>query len=124
MPPATSPQIRHFKSTDKMALNALGTGTWVTELGTTGVKSEYTGGMFEKDATSDPVNNKNGATQSEWKYIISGEWHIRTDTGKDIIARVGDVVFVPKGAIFSSSPSPFRAFFVASRSSKPHLAKL
>ncbi|KAL7418906.1 hypothetical protein Q5752_006590 [Cryptotrichosporon argae] len=112
---SSAPLVRIFSDVANAELINSKTGAWVSQdMGSAEVNDKpYTGGMFAKDehavdveTTSMPVN--------EWKFIMDGEWHM-IQNGERLVAKKGDVVFVPKGAAFTSLKNPFKAFFVTNR---------
>ncbi|GAA6024008.1 hypothetical protein JCM10207_006852 [Rhodosporidiobolus poonsookiae] len=62
---------------------------------------------FYKDHGSEPEFSVT-YPDDEFKYITEGELKVRQD-GKEIIGRVGDVVYIPAGAHFTIIPSKFSA---------------
>ncbi|WWC63931.1 uncharacterized protein I303_106536 [Kwoniella dejecticola CBS 10117] len=115
----TDKRIQIFHDVNQMPLVNTKPGAWVCDLGSAEIsENPYTGGIFVKDELAEDLDSASFPV-NEWKYILEGEWHM-VQEGKKLIARPGDVVFVPKGAAFLSLKNPFKAFFVTNRGGVQH----
>ncbi|WWC91105.1 uncharacterized protein L201_006046 [Kwoniella dendrophila CBS 6074] len=112
-------QIQIFQGVNSLPLVNTKPGAWVCDLGSAEISDNpYTGGIFVKDELAEDLDSDSFPV-NEWKYILEGEWHM-IQNGKKLIAKPGDVVFVPKGAAFLSLKNPFKAFFVTNRGGVDH----
>ncbi|WWC98072.1 hypothetical protein V866_004962 [Kwoniella sp. B9012] len=115
----TGPLIQIFPSVNSLPLVNTKPGAWVCDLGSAEISDQpYTGGIFVKDELAQDLDSDSFPV-NEWKYILEGEWHM-VQNGRKLIAKPGDVVFVPKGAAFLSLKNPFKAFFVTNRGGVDH----
>ncbi|OCF56367.1 hypothetical protein L486_06310 [Kwoniella mangroviensis CBS 10435] len=115
----TGSLIQIFPSVNSLPLVNTKPGAWVCDLGSAEISDQpYTGGIFVKDELAQDLDSDSFPV-NEWKYILEGEWHM-VQNGKKLIAKAGDVVFVPKGAAFLSLKNPFKAFFVTNRGGVNH----
>ncbi|KAK8869438.1 hypothetical protein IAR55_000002 [Kwoniella newhampshirensis] len=113
------PLIQIWHGADKMPLINIKAGSWVFDMGTSEVnENQYTGGIFIKDEFAVDLKN-DSFPGNEWKYILEGEWHM-IQNGEKLVAKPGDVVFLPKGTAFQSLKNPFKAFFVTNRGAQEH----
>ncbi|WRT69163.1 uncharacterized protein IL334_006147 [Kwoniella shivajii] len=116
---SSKPLVQVFHDVNALPLVNVKPGASVCDLGSAKVSDQpYTGGIFVKDELAEDLDSDSFPV-NEWKYIIEGEWHM-VQNGEKLIAKPGDVVFIPKGAAFLSLKKPFKAFFVTNRGGVDH----
>jgi len=109
---SANPPFEHFPRASRLSLPKLGTAdtqAWSGDVAVSSVPGrELAAGFFQMHAGR---AFEHRYEREEMMYIVEGEFHMRDGTGQFIVAKRGDLIYLPQDALVTvDTPSSARGF--------------